>query len=107
MASGRNTATTTLAAPRPTPMSEKYPAKHAGHLGARIAPKVASAASQGGRGRPRGGCWGAHAGHSEVIAIPVFHPRHRPRGGLVAAFGHEIEVVVRGVHHLDAPSVGR
>src|SRR5262245_5095304 len=37
---------------------------------------------------------------SASVAIAVAHPGHLVRPGLVASLGHEIEVVISGVHHV-------
>src|SRR6516164_4166357 len=44
---------------------------------------------------------------SASVAIAVAHPGHLVRPGLVASLGHEIEVVISGVHHVEAARVAR
>src|SRR5262245_64319950 len=44
---------------------------------------------------------------SASVAIAVAHPGHLVRPGLVASLGHEIEVMIGGVHHVEAARVAR
>src|SRR6516164_2284557 len=44
---------------------------------------------------------------SASVAIAVAHPGHFVRPGLVASLGHEIEVMIGGVHHVEAARVAR